>query len=336
MVVLALACTRPEPTPVEKAISPPSPGLPEVLATVGGWQVHRDSVKDLVVGGLQQSDLRLWVTAVELAVDASLTWEALNHPQRSRVLFLVHSEQEAHWRQGGDERWRAALAQRLQTADSWRLDRRTDLSLDQLVAAQAAQPPDEKKIAERYAKRAERYAEPERVHLAEIAIAADGPAQVQAAEAQLAAALGRLQAGEPFAQVAQAVSTVPSAAQGGERGWSAPGDLDPQLARALQALQPGQHSAVLRTTFGVHILQLVERQAARPRSAQEARPLIVAELQADRAFVLRRERLRAMRRAAPIAWAAELQAVAQTDPQRPAEPSLALTPTAAPGPGVVR
>jgi len=50
-----------------------------------------------------------------------------------------------------------------------------------------------------------------------------------------------------------------SAAKGGDLGWIEPGDVPDELAAAINGLQPGQISDPVKTPFGVHIVQVVER-----------------------------------------------------------------------------
>lgn len=83
--------------------------------------------------------------------------------------------------------------------------------------------------------------------------AADDAAALAAAEAIAA----RLAAGEDFAAVATEASDDPgSAARGGDLGCNFPGSYVPEFEAALQALQPGQVSAPVRTEFGYHIIRL--------------------------------------------------------------------------------
>lgn len=70
----------------------------------------------------------------------------------------------------------------------------------------------------------------------------------------------RIELGGDFAQLAKDFSQDKgSATSGGELDWAYPGDLVPEFERALFALQPGQLSEPVRTQFGVHLIQLLER-----------------------------------------------------------------------------
>ncbi len=72
--------------------------------------------------------------------------------------------------------------------------------------------------------------------------------------------LERLNKGEDFAKVAQEVSMDPgSAPQGGDLGWFGKGQMVAPFEEAAYALQVGQISQPVQTTFGWHIIQLIGR-----------------------------------------------------------------------------
>jgi peptidyl-prolyl cis-trans isomerase SurA len=65
-----------------------------------------------------------------------------------------------------------------------------------------------------------------------------------------------------FAQIARANSEDTSASKGGELGWISPGDTVPEFERAMDALKPGQISDPVRSPFGWHLIQVLERRAS--------------------------------------------------------------------------
>jgi parvulin-like peptidyl-prolyl isomerase len=78
-------------------------------------------------------------------------------------------------------------------------------------------------------------------------------------------ALERLKAGEDFAEVAKEVSADTSNnEQGGDLGWFIRGQMVPEFEEAAFALQPGETSGIVESTYGYHIINLVERDADRP------------------------------------------------------------------------
>ena len=70
----------------------------------------------------------------------------------------------------------------------------------------------------------------------------------------------RIQAGEDFAELAREYSEdIGSAQEGGELGWTNPGQMVPEFEKAMQATAVGDISEPVRTTFGWHILEVEGR-----------------------------------------------------------------------------
>ncbi len=70
----------------------------------------------------------------------------------------------------------------------------------------------------------------------------------------------RILGGEDFADLARANSQdAGSATKGGELGWLSPGETVPPFEEALAQLQPGQISEPVRTRFGWHLVEVLER-----------------------------------------------------------------------------
>ncbi|HSS46550.1 MAG TPA: peptidylprolyl isomerase, partial [Burkholderiales bacterium] len=100
-------------------------------------------------------------------------------------------------------------------------------------------------------------------------------------------------------ELARLQSEDGSAAQGGDLGWLVPGDTVPEFERAMNALKIGQFSDPVRSPFGWHLIQVLERrnqdisrdrqrllarQALRARKADEAHEEWLRQLR-DSAYV---------------------------------------------------
>jgi parvulin-like peptidyl-prolyl isomerase len=85
--------------------------------------------------------------------------------------------------------------------------------------------------------------------------------QKAAAKARADEALAALQAGEPFADLAKALSNdTGSAAQGGELGWSSPEVYDPAFKDAVLNAEIGAIVGPFESQFGYHIIQVHGRE----------------------------------------------------------------------------
>ncbi len=69
----------------------------------------------------------------------------------------------------------------------------------------------------------------------------------------------RIDNGADFAETAKAFSEDLSASKGGELDWLYPGDTVAEFERTMNSLQPKQISEPFLSTFGWHILQVLER-----------------------------------------------------------------------------
>jgi peptidyl-prolyl cis-trans isomerase SurA len=97
----------------------------------------------------------------------------------------------------------------------------------------------------------------------------------------------RIVDGANFAEIARLNSddTV-SAQRGGDLGWVVPGDLVPEFERAMAELKVDEMSQPVRTPFGIHLIQVLERRTADvsvDRKRLEARK-VLRERRADEAY----------------------------------------------------
>lgn len=92
--------------------------------------------------------------------------------------------------------------------------------------------------------------------------------------------------GADFANLAKLHSGDLSASKGGDLGWLNPGDTVPEFERAMNALTPGDVSEPVRSPFGWHLIQVIERRdqdVSQERQRLEARRAI-RERKSDEAF----------------------------------------------------
>ena len=104
-----------------------------------------------------------------------------------------------------------------------------------------------------------------------------------AAKAKAEDVLKQLKAGAKFADLAKKYSDDPgSKDQGGELPMIATSGLDPAYAQASMALNPGQTSGLVRSSFGYHIIQTVAKQTASVKPFAEVKASIVEQLQTQK------------------------------------------------------
>ena len=104
----------------------------------------------------------------------------------------------------------------------------------------------------------------------------------------------RLDNGVDFAELARLQSEDGSASRGGDLGWLSPGDTVPEFEKAMDALKPGQVSGPVRSPFGWHLIQVLERRN-QDMSKQQQRLQARQSLRAQKSDEAYQEWLRQLR-----------------------------------------
>jgi peptidyl-prolyl cis-trans isomerase D len=132
----------------------------------------------------------------------------------------------------------------------------------------------------------DQYKTPEQVKTRHILItvAKDADAKTDAAgKAKAEDVLKQLRAGGNFADLAKKYSDDPgSKDQGGELPMIPTSGLDPAYAQAAMALNPGQTSGLVRSSFGYHIIQTEAKDTAHVKTLAEVKPAIVEQVQTQK------------------------------------------------------
>jgi peptidyl-prolyl cis-trans isomerase D len=146
-----------------------------------------------------------------------------------------------------------------------------------------------------YSQNQEAFRTPERVRARHILIGTkDKPATEEPAlKAKAEGLLKQIKGGADFAKLAKENSddnqggTGGSAAKGGDLGqWITHGQMVPEFDKAIFTLKPGQTSDLVKTMFGYHIIQVLERQDAGLRPFADVKNEIAAQWKKQRAAEL--------------------------------------------------
>ncbi|MBV8656757.1 MAG: peptidylprolyl isomerase [Burkholderiales bacterium] len=79
------------------------------------------------------------------------------------------------------------------------------------------------------------------------------------AKARIVEIRDRINAGAKFEEQAKLYSEDGTASKGGDLDWINPGDTVPEFEQAMNALPPGELSQPVRTSYGWHLIQVIER-----------------------------------------------------------------------------
>ena len=152
------------------------------------------------------------------------------------------------------------------------------LSDARMLQIDAAGEPDEAALdayaRNKYQAESKAFEVPAQTHARHILLTGDGDEPRAQAEKLLADIKG----GASFEELAKAQSKDPgSAAKGGDLGFFAEGRMVPEFDAALKDMKPGEVSAPVKTQFGWHLIQLVERRPAGKRPYDEVRQDLQSE-----------------------------------------------------------
>ena len=105
----------------------------------------------------------------------------------------------------------------------------------------------------------------------------------------------RIEGGDDFGNLARSHSDDKSTAiNGGDLGWTTPGDLFPQFEQVVRKLAPGEVSEPFRTDLGWHLVQVMERRehdnTATLQKAEAKRAIIKRKMEEESELYLRRLR----------------------------------------------
>src|SRR5262249_616616 len=91
--------------------------------------------------------------------------------------------------------------------------------------------------------------------------------------------LKQVKGGGNFAELAKKNSEDPgSKDKGGDLDWVVKGQTVPEFEQALFNLKPNEISGVVKTQYGFHIIQSLEKQEAHVKTLDEVKPELLAEL----------------------------------------------------------
>lgn len=95
--------------------------------------------------------------------------------------------------------------------------------------------------------------------------------------------LERIKKGEDFAKIAQTTSIdTGTAKNGGDLGYFSPGQLVPEFEEAAARLKTGEISQPVKTKFGYHIIEVIDKKMGKPVEFERVKNLIFQRLSATK------------------------------------------------------
>jgi peptidyl-prolyl cis-trans isomerase D len=154
---------------------------------------------------------------------------------------------------------------------------------DPAKIGQNIQVPDAQ-IRSYYDSHKDQFRTPERVKARHILVMTQGKPgdEIPKLKAKAEDLLKQVKAGADFAKLAEKNSDdTGSAKLGGDLGWVVRGQMVAEFEKATFALQPKEISGIVTTTYGYHIIQVMEKQPAHLRTLDEVRGEVAAALKSQ-------------------------------------------------------
>ena len=138
-------------------------------------------------------------------------------------------------------------------------------------------------VEAKYRENAQMYSTPEQIRASHILLKTEGKDEA-AVRKQAEALLAKAKSGADFAALAKQHSEDEASKDaGGDLDYFGRGRMVAEFDQAAWALTPGQISDVVKTSFGFHIIKLVDKRAATTRTLDQARPQIEEQLRWEKA-----------------------------------------------------
>ncbi len=285
--------------------------LSEVDRVVRLWKANR------MPGIEQMSDREAQQKALDGLIDQKVLYaaalEAEMEPTDEQIASVIESLRSRYPSEGA---FLEALGQQEMTEAEWRAGVARDMAVRQYLVTSV---PDTQQISPEmtrayYEEHPEMFAVGERLHARHILVRSTPVDETASAEIRAGAELARKEAreradsllqavrdGADFEALAREKSDCPSASRGGDLGEFGRGQMVQPFEEAAYALEPGQVSDLVESSFGFHIIRLEERIAPTtvPYDAQLEERL-VQQIRSERQNESIRQRVDSLRSAASI------------------------------------
>ena len=139
-----------------------------------------------------------------------------------------------------------------------------------------------------YQQHKDRFMLPPEVRISQILIALNPGSELLAVREKAQQVFALLKKGERFEELAARYSDGPEGRRGGSLGYIRPGDMLPQIQKAIEQLAPGSVTEPLASPIGMHIIRIDDRKPPQFRPYEEVKEDIrnvVYQLKTEEAYL---------------------------------------------------
>lgn len=298
-VIGVVACKKEVPAPPP----PPETQAPAAPAIVNGVPIDaaqfQAEVDKITQGGARNIPDDRMAKIKENVLNRMIEEELLRQEYKRQGIEVTNEEIEAEFQKyksrfKTEEQFQNYLTHGKTSVEEIKARQRDSIALNKLLTKLGKLDVSEEDVKKAYETGIKMYTEPEQVHARHILIkvAENAPAaDVGAAKKKIAEIQAKLAKGESFENLAKQYSEDPmSKEKGGDLGFFRKGVMVPKFEAAAFALKPGEITKEpVRTPFGFHLIQVLERKEERVKPFEEVKEQIVESLKNRNLFKARRE-----------------------------------------------
>jgi peptidyl-prolyl cis-trans isomerase D len=245
-------------------------------------RVHR-----MMLTGQLPTGLASTVLVTNADVDAAIRLQKQKRNVQYLILPVKKYQDESVADEASVKSYYESNSDKFETAEKVRVEY-VELSMASIAASMAKNaPPTEKQLREFFEATAGQYSAPEERQARHILIKVEEGSNetvVNAARDKATKLLGKIKAGESFEKLAKENSDDPGSSEiGGDLGFFGRGIMEPDFEEAAFALDKGDVSEPVLTSFGYHLIKVEQIRKPETKKFEEVRGGLIPEFQKDAA-----------------------------------------------------
>jgi peptidyl-prolyl cis-trans isomerase D len=227
-----------------------------------------DKIRDVITDGIQVTPAEVRAEFLRRNARAKIEYVLFDPSQYLKAVEINDPSLEAFYKKA-PERYKVPEQRRVRYV---------------LIEADRLRPQikvSESEVRQYYSQHISDYRVQDRVQVAHILFKTMGkkPDELATIEKTARDVLAQVKSGADFSELAKKYSEDSSASKGGEIGWIVRGQTVKQFEDTAFSMKPGEVSDLIKTTYGIHIIKVLDKQSAHLQTVEEVKGKIQAELE---------------------------------------------------------